>query len=319
MILNKAIAVSCIFSTLFVFSLFSQKNKKEDMHEIIQDRNFENGILIQGNNSAFPAAIDSLKPFGNNSKSASWALPQWGSRHVLQAISPITKNDTIRYGNKAKRISFIRNQKQATEIQLEVFASKEYEKSRTLNEEWTHLLLEQQFENPVKVTDLDSLVYKTHCKLLFCENKMNADYNPDLHTAQISQFFIVQNRNNASANYGDFFWFGLPIYDYRYRYIEQYAAKDIGKSDATNKFIFSVASEKLFNGTLHDNEQIFINRNILPYIAQAFQTAKQRGYLTETSFDDLYITAMNIGWEVPGTFDCGIVFETPSLIAYNHQ
>lgn len=289
------------------------------MREIIRDRNFDCGILLQGNSSAQPIPIDTLKPYTNENKAISWYLPQWGSRHVLQAISPITKKDTIQYGNEAKRISFIRNHKQATKIQLEVFASNEYEKPRTLNEEWPHLLLEQQFDNPLKIADLDSLVYKTHCKLLFCDNKMNADYNPNLHTAQISQFFIIQNRNKSSANYGDFFWFGLPLYDYRYRFIQQYAAEDIGKSDASNKFIFSVASDKLFNGSLHDNEQISIKQNILPYITQAFQTAQQRGYLADTALNDLYITAMNIGWEVPGTFNCGIVFETPSLIADNYH
>jgi len=147
---------------------------------------------------------------------------------------------------------------------------------------------------------------------------MREQFNPDLHTAQFSQYFTIQDNNKDSESYGDFFWFGLPFYDYRYENIELYAAQDIGKDDASNKFIFSVASRNIFDGTLHDKQWITIDKDILPFIKEAFKTAQERGYLTGSKFEDLAITTMNTGWEVPGTFDCGIVLESPSLTAIYH-
>ena len=148
----------------------------------------------------------------------------------------------------------------------------------------------------------------------FCVNKMGNDFDPGLHTAQITQFFTIQNRNENSPHFGDFFWFGLPLYDYRYPDIEQYAAEDLGKDDATKKFIFSVASRELYQGAMHDYQWISIEKNILPLIKNAFSTAQGRGYLQGTNFEELCLTSMNIGWEVPGTFDCGIIFECPSFL-----
>ena len=54
---------------------------------------------------------------------------------------------------------------------------------------------------------------------------------------------------------------------------------------------------------------------IYPFIKNAFETCKKNGYMDGSHFNDLAISSMNVGWEVPGTFDCGILFECPSLTA----
>ena len=43
---------------------------------------------------------------------------------------------------------------------------------------------------------------------------------------------------------------------------------------------------------------------------QAYELALERGYLGETKFEDLAIGGMNFGFEVPGTYNIGVEFES---------
>lgn len=199
-------------------------------------------------------------------------------------------------------------------IGLEVFASKEYPVPRKPGEDWVHLLLEQNFTKLILLKTIQSIEYKIKAKLLFCNNRMGEEYRPDLHTAQITLFLTVQNRVKDSPQYGDFFWFGLPLYDFRYEKIAEYGAQDLGKEDASKKFISTVASDELFHGSIHSMDWITIDKNILPLIKRSFETAQSRGYMKDSRWEDLCISSMNLGWEVPGTFDCGIIFECPSFM-----
>ncbi|MEA5043377.1 MAG: hypothetical protein VB075_02190 [Petrimonas sp.] len=295
----------------------SQKNgeKTNETIEIIQDRTFKNGLLIRGNDSSKPVPIGRLYPIGKGVEEPSWAIAQWGTHHVMNDISPTIINDSIVYKQDAKRLFFYPQRDGNTIIGLEVFASKEYSAPRKLGENWVHLLIEQSFKNLILLKTVQSINYKLKAKLLFCSNKMYEEFNPDLHTAQITFFLTIQNSIKDSPQYGDFFWFGLPLYDYRYSKIAEYGAEDLGKDDASKKFISTVASDELFSGSLHSMDWISIDKNIYPLIKKSFETAQSRGYMKGSKWEDLCITGMNIGWEVPGTFDCGIMVECPSLIA----
>ena len=291
-------------------------NEKDDkITQIIQDQSFKNGLSVRGYTTSQPEAIGYLFPFGENNNTPVWSVAQWGSRKILSNPSFTTQNDTIIYQNEAKRIYFHSENNDRIRLGLEVNASKEYLKPRQSGEDWVHLLLEQNFTDPVFLNDIQSLNYNINAKLLYSDNKMNEDYNPDLHTAQITLYITIQNKNTKSLHESDFFWFGLPLYDYRYKHIPEYAAEDLGKEDASKKFIYTVASSQLFQNSMHSKEWITIDKNIYPLIQNAFKTAQNKGYLKNCKWEDLCISTMNIGWEVPGTFDCGIIFDAPSLNA----
>ena len=38
-------------------------------------------------------------------------------------------------------------------------------------------------------------------------------------------------------------------------------------------------------------------------LKDAYQQARQRGYIPHTQFEDLYVGGMNTGWEIPGVYD----------------
>jgi hypothetical protein len=317
--MQKMVFIFTILLSLFGCDNKESQNRKEksnSRYEIIQDRLILDGLYVQGNLSGQSAPIGVLFPYGKSGEQPNWSLSQWGSKNVIANAYPIQKEDTIIYENEAKRVFFLKHKdKENISIGLEVFGTNEYIAPREQGEDWVHLLLGQECSNFVQINQVESIIYKIKSKLLFCENKMRSEeYDSNLHTAQITLFLTIQNRTINSPLYGDFFWFGLPLYDYRYVDIPEYGAADLGKNDASNKFISTVASNSLFSTSMHTKDWIEIDKDIFPHIKNSFELAKERGFMSGTDWNDLYITSMNLGWEVPGTFDCGIIFECPSLV-----
>lgn len=309
MLMSTAVICSCKSDTLEVKTII----KQTEIIDIISDKQFSKGISLLGLSSSNSAPIDQLYPFAKTNGEPVWKAAQWGSRFNLLGVTPEVKNDSVIYKNEGKKLSFLKVGDEVL-VNMEVYGSKEYRAPRKEGEEWPHLLLEQG-TNQVKLVNLKTLNYSISAKLMFAENKMGADYNAGMHTAQINLYLLVQNLNKQSAGYGDFFWFGLPLYDYRYRDMAEYAAQDLGKEDATKKFIFAVAAKTLFEGSLHDKNWVSISKDIYPQVIAAFNRAKATGYLATTNLADLGISSTNVGWEVPGTFDCGIQFKGLKLTA----
>jgi hypothetical protein len=113
---------------------------------------------------------------------------------------------------------------------------------------------------------------------MYDENKMSESFNSKLHTSQASLYLSVQNVNKQSPGYGDFFWFGIPLYDYRYPDILEYAAQDLGKEDATKKFIVNIAGKELFSGSLQDKRRVAINKDVYPLLINAFILLRREGF-----------------------------------------
>ncbi|WP_214226380.1 hypothetical protein [Pedobacter sp. B4-66] len=293
-------------------STIDTNDKNANTIKIITDNLFRDGINLLGISSSDPRPIEVLYPFGKTNLQPIWKMPQWGSIFNLQGVKPEIKDDSVIYKNEGKKVSFLLKNGEAI-VNMEVYASKEYLTPRKEGESWPHLLLEQK-TNSIKLVNLKKLTYNIDAKLNYAVNKMGEDYNPGLHTCQITVYLLVQNNNNQSTGRGDYFWFGLPLYDYRYRNLEEYGAQDLGKEDATKKYILNVASETLFSGSLHDKQWISINKDIYPQLLAAFNQAKEKGYLKTSSISDMSIESTNLGWEVPGTFDCSIQLKGLKLI-----
>ncbi|WP_285058251.1 hypothetical protein [Pedobacter ginsengisoli] len=307
----------CIHTLLAISSAARAQSKPAEI-QIISDTRFQYGIGLIGESSAHPEIIDTLRPFGKQGSPTNkqirppiWKMPQWASRYNLKNTPSVQHGDTIIYQNQGKKVSFLTQGKETT-ISLEVFGSKEYLKPRIANEAWPHLLLEQR-TNQMPIAKMKELDFRISARLLYSINKTGTAYDPGLHAAQVTFYLLIQNVNKASAGYSDYFWFGLPLYDSRHPILEEYAAQDLGKEDATKKFILNVASKEIYSGTLHDKKWINIHKDLYPLIKKAFQKAKDNGYLKTTTFEDIAIESTNLGWEIPGTFDSGIQFKNLKL------
>lgn len=284
-----------------------------DTVSVLGDRFFTQGLMRKRAHGAAPGHIH---PFGEATANPVWEVAEWETQYELVEQDKVAGSDGwVRFANPGKALAFSKDGDHVA-VKMDVFASAEYESPRQQNQAWPHLLIEQSFPQKPFLKDLTGLVLQFEGRLTGVAMRMDeAAYNPGLHSAQFQLFITVQDANPHSAHYGDYLWFGIPFYDYRHEQIPLYAAQDAGKGDATGKFIYSVASADIMEGSFHAGEWIRIEKDIYPLIADALKLANERGYLTGSAAEDFCLSGMNLGWEVPGTFDVGFEFRGFDLLA----
>ncbi|MBE8721979.1 hypothetical protein [Sphingobacterium pedocola] len=284
-----------------------------DKLSILGDPNFIRGLrLSRAGGTPSPGNLSPFSP----SSTPLWELAEWGSKYQLSESSKEVGSDgTIAYADAGKLISFKRQGNESVNVRMDLTTSNEYDAPRASGEDWPHLLLQQSFPDKPYIKDIEQLIFNFAGKLTKSENKMNgAEFDKNLHAAQFQLFLTIQNLNTSSAGYGDYLWFGIPLYDVRYEHIPLYASQDIGKDDATGKFIYSIGTDDFMKGkSFHQGQQITIEKDLYPFIIKAVTYAKERGYLKDSFDHDLRISGMNIGWEVPGTFDVGFEIQAFDL------
>ena len=75
----------------------------------------------------------------------------------------------------------------------------------------------------------------------------------------------------------------------------------------TSTYIYTIPPQLLWGDiSFHDFKWHKLYSDILPYIRQAVAAMQEKGEFSDTSLNDLIITGMNFGWEIPGTFDTGL-------------
>jgi hypothetical protein len=67
------------------------------------------------------------------------------------------------------------------------------------------------------VSEIVSLPLRIRYRLKKAEVHRPDGFDPRRHTAQFVFYLTVQNRNRQSGGFGDYYWFGVPLYDARYR------------------------------------------------------------------------------------------------------
>ncbi len=311
-----------ILGFLYCVPLIGQEN--DSLHlaklnlnhfEIINDIRFLKGIGLRDTLPSTRYVIDIFHPYTDKPDSGfKWMLCQWSSKFNLKGIKPeIKDSNSFKYADLSKKF-IIHTLKNTIEITLELRASEEYSHPRKNGEFWPHLLLEQNFDKRYSLSKLKNLVFNIDTKLVYAKNYMKSgEFDPGLHTAQFLSYLVIANTNIASKGYNDCFYFGINLFDYRYKDIPFYASKDVGKNDATGNYIYCPAAKELYKGSLHDKEWINLHKDLLPMIKTAFEHAKLRGFLKSTSFEDLELIGFNIGWEMPGTINAEIVWKNLSI------
>lgn len=300
--LSLALAVLCLWGVTSIAA--------GEPRELIGDRHFQQGFNV------YDPRPGKLVPRGHLTWEDSqtkpiWNLAQWSSKYSIAETEPERlPSGAVRFGNEAKAIVVAPLGNEAGELVLGVIASVEYAgRARLKGERWPHLLVSQRFAHKPAVADVKQALFRVAVRLRHSALRKTHDYTPRLHAAQFQVFINIQNLNRKSSGYGDFLYFGIPLYDSRWR-----TPRPFAQPDAAGKFIYTPSGDRYTAKSAHDGNWVTVDRDILPLILEGLQKAWDRGFLTDSrDLADYRIAAMNMGWEVPGVLDVEMAVRDLSL------
>jgi len=300
----------CLLLGLAVFHGVADEPKAE--RELIQDNHFRRGFILWQPKPGKHVRYGELR--GSEAKASPvWGLSQWSSTFPLDGPATAAGIDGfLIHSNSAKVLRMGRPGTTDADLSLAVNTGVEYGvKARRAGDPWVHLLVEQEFATPARLAELSAARFHLEARLLRSRNLHRDDYSPAAHAAQFQVFFTVQNRNRQSPGHGDLLWFGVPVYDNRHRHPPEHKSKDFG---GTEKFIFTPNVKTFSPASAHDGEWMVIDHDLLPLMREALATAWAKGFLSGSQQPGDYgIGGMNLGWELPGTFDVELEIRNLSL------
>lgn len=291
-------------------------------HEVITDNTFSKGFQVMG-----PAAINRDKWFyidylGTvDATQSPWEMARWWCPEGFDSETSTAEKvgDNYVYTDNSK---VVKVNPETGYLYLELNASKVYEHPRKNGENWPHLLIEQSFEEQFKINKVSKIIASITFTVEKLEMKMSQDeYNPGLHAAQFLWYFTLTNRPSEGTveevgTPGDYLWFGVPLVDSRQLggMTGSYNI-DSGVTGSTNKMIYAMPSNR-YLPPITVGERYQVEVDILPYMQNAFNIAQSSQCLKNVKFENLAFTYMNLGFELPGTFDMAVSIEKLSTVVY---
>lgn len=303
-------------------SAASQGDADTAGRELIADARFERGTalsplwphIVQQGGGFSRTCTDTLR-FTKSDLEPIWQLCQWSSRYDLAGAEPEPKAGEVAFSNEGKRVALAED----GTLTLGLTTSHEYDHPRRADEPWIHLLVQQDFHEAQPIVgNLKALHFAMELKVDYCHNRLGEAFDDKIHTAQAPFYLMVRNLNRESKDYGLGLWVGIPTFDYRYR---QLADKETVHWDVgTATYIYTIPPRKIWGDVdLGDGNWHRAQQDILPMVQRAVEAMREKGSFTDSKWEDLAITGMNFGWEIPGTFDASLRMRGLSLKAEEIQ
>jgi len=296
-------------STYSIEYVRAWKKEADDTRPLFSDTNFKQGFLLSYSDPTKGRAIETVLNLDNEKNKPVWRLCQWGTKYSLAGSRCAHHgNGDISYENEGKKVVVGGQNSENRDLILEIKGNAEYgATARKYGESWPHLLIEQDAVATYPLDEMEKVQFKISLKLVSFQNQMKAnEYDPNLHAAQFQMFLIVKNINKQSQDYGNYFWFGVPFFDSRYEIPPVYTAKDAGHKNSTGKFIYTIDGKDFNTTPLKAGNWVIIQKDLLPYIKEGLTHVTQKGHLSSSDPEDYAVVNMNLGWEIPGTFNAGI-------------
>jgi hypothetical protein len=306
---------ACLLALGLTCSCAQSQTPEPPGQELVGDPHFTLGFKVQDPTPGKVVVTGALQPPSIKDPPV-WSLAQWTSRHTIAGAEPKTlPSGAVEWSNAAKTIRIGPAGTEDADLTLAVNTSAEYLQIRTRKDPWVHLLVQQRFAQRPAVSALTSLWVRVSVRLRRSELTDAAGYNPRVHAAQFVLYLTAQNLNRASKGYGDFLYFGVPLYDNRH----PEGTPRFMAPDQSGKFIFNLGSSEFLAKTPHSGDWVSVNRDVLPLILEGLKTAWERGFLLDSKdLSDYRIAGMNMGWEVPGPFDVTMQVRDFSVRADTH-
>lgn len=207
------------------------------------------------------------------------------------------------------------------DVVLGLNADKEYGGIyRQKGDPWPHVYLTQRISDSSghlgadapTLADMKAIDFSVSVKLLYDRANPKEGRIRSVHAAQFILFFTIQNLNRQSEGHGDYYWFGIALYDDREPVTFLHAMQDKGspKKKGTDKLIYNVGVKPFTSEVVADGRWVNVRGDILPHILAGLREAWKRGYLPASqNLSDYRIGSLVMGWEIPGLNDAAVAFK----------
>ncbi len=285
----------------------NSSNVAERKIPFFSDMTFHSGFLLSATDSSLGSSVKAVLNWGNEKNHPAWRLCQWGTRFDMANATCEHREGNSLYRNEAKEVIRDETDSDNRGLTLAIRGKAEYgDRPRRTGEAWPHLLVEQDATAIRSLSELKELRLKITLRLGSFQDYMGNDFDPGLHAAQFQLFLIIKNIHSQSENAGDFFWFGVPFFDSRHDIPPAYMARDVGKNDATGKFIYTLDGKTIHTIPMKRKQWIEVDCDLLPSILDGLKQAVDKSYLSDSDPHHYSPINMNMGWEMPGTYDASI-------------
>ena len=249
---------------------------------LVEDARFARGLRVLEATPGVRRPAGSIQPPGASGGPV-WSAAQWYSRYNLAAArSERMPSGSTRFFDGAKAVTFGAPGSVEEDIILALNGHTEYgERAPEKGQPWPHLLVEEELTAHPRLSGLRSVPFGIEYRLLKSDAFHLPGWDEHRHTAQFVLYLTIQNGNRESAGFGDYLWFGVPMYDARYRLPMRHTAPDRGTAlkRGTGKFIFNPAGEAYASKPAKDGDWVSIDRDLLPLMRESVEAAWSAGYL----------------------------------------
>lgn len=292
-------------------------------YELLPDVDYRYGLRFMNRDSSAetPYYVDFC---GTADKYASWRVAQWNAAEDLRDPTQTTETNSgagiYSYANRSNEVTIDQNNRTVT---LRCNASTCYgDTPRKYGEPWAHLLLENNIRNagayPTQCSYMNALRVTFDAQLTEFIDLMNGQADTDLHAAQFLMYLYITSV--AEDGTTEFLWFGIPIFDNRSADIGGSYSVDSGVSTASGLLIYTIprasAVEDLMTVDSVNGDWYSFDVDILPYVKRAISVAHTQGFMKTSTLDNISVTGINFGWEVPGTYDVEMSVRDLSITSY---
>ncbi|MBQ8725898.1 MAG: hypothetical protein IJY84_02210 [Clostridia bacterium] len=283
---------------------------------VIKDQFFSNGLSMISPDGS----VTTTKHTVNDGASPIWQVGQWDSQKNLADVEPTVNNGVYTYNDGAKELSV---NAYTGSVYMAINGDVEYadgDRSQ-VSTPWPHLLLQQDYygDQLINLSQMSSVNMQMTYKVTHCEDKMQSKVDAaNLHCAQFVWYITIQNRTEGHAEFGQYMWFGMILYDNRDEgkpFDLTYKVDDDSTAN-TGKLICQPASASWSSTKKMASvgETINVDFNILGIAKTAFEYAQNEYNLfSSSSWSDMYIGSMNFGIELPGTYNVGIQIDNVGI------
>ena len=299
------------------------KMRNENSH--LADSHFKNGFYLispESTNQYYETTLDyngerETDFYTESQYNTYWQMCQWWTPFNFKDATYKKVGNIHTYQNESR---FFGIDTENGTLQMKLNSYTEYQElysgRRPGNASWSHFLIQESIPADIalkcsdyNVNNDDEVKIKFDFRIDECTFLGDKDNMTGSDCAQLMFYILLYNYPPEGSNpeevgkKGQRMWFGLPLYDSRYQTIPAYASKDAGFDGATNLLIYNIAN-KLYlpQDGLEFHKTYSIDFNILEYIREAFMYGSTNGFLPNCKWQNMYISYMNFGWELPGEF-----------------